>query len=241
MMLRTKVAWRRWAASGHPPTALATNPRIPMSRPDANALSLRATLAALAGALALAGAILLANGAGSALAAPSCAPSGVDTVCTFSTPGADTFTVPDDVTEASFDLFGAQGGSGVPGFSDGGLGGRARAELALTPSASVTVVVGGMGGFDPACYPQEPPAGGINGGAPGGRGASCGNGGGGGASDVRIGGTDLDHRVLVAGGGGGAANVNIGGNPANGGGGGGAGGGGGGPGGRGGRGGGHNG
>ena len=85
----------------------------------------------------------------------------------------------------------------------------------------MTVVVGGMGGFDPACYPQEPPAGGINGGAPGGRGASCGNGGGGGASDVRIGGTDLDHRVLVAGGGGGAANVNIGGNPANGGGGGG--------------------
>ena len=78
-----------------------------MSRPDANALSLRATLAALAGALALAGAILLATGAGSALAAPSCAPSGANTVCTFSTPGADTFTVPDGVTEASLVSFGA--------------------------------------------------------------------------------------------------------------------------------------
>jgi hypothetical protein len=167
-------------------------------------------------ALVLAGALLLVSGGGSALAAPSCAPSGVDTVCTFSTPGVDTFTVPAGVTEASFDAFGAQGGSGVPDFSDGGLGGRARAELALTPGPPVTVVVGGKGGFDPAC-PQEPPAGGFNGGAPGGRGASCGHGGGGGASDVRIGGTDLAHRVLVAGGGGGAANVSIGGNVANGG------------------------
>ena len=188
-----------------------------MSRSDAKPLSLRATLSKLAGGLALAGAILLASGGGSALAAPSCAPSGVDTVCTFSTPGADTFTVPAGVTEASFDLFGAEGGSGVPEFSRGGLGGRARAELALTPGASVTVVVGGKGGFDPACNPQVPPAGGVNGGAAGGRGASCGHGGGGGASDVRIGGTDLDHRVLVAGGGGGAANVSIGGNTADGG------------------------
>jgi hypothetical protein len=176
-----------------------------MSRPDANALSLRATLAALAGALALAGAILLASGGGSALAAPSCAPSGVDTVCTFSTPGADTFTVPAGVTEASFDVFGAQGGS-MEGFTVGGRGGRASAELAVTPGATLTVVVGGAGGSIDA---QEPPgAGGVNGGAPGGRGEGSGEGaGGGGASDLRIGGTGLSHRVLVAGGGGGAANL----------------------------------
>jgi hypothetical protein len=94
-----------------------------VSHSDARPLSLRATLAGLAGGLALAGAILLAGGAVSALAAPSCAPSGANTVCTFSTPGADTFTVPADVTEASFDSFGAQGGS-IEGFTTGGLGPR---------------------------------------------------------------------------------------------------------------------
>jgi Glycine rich protein len=155
-------------------------------------------------ALILAGAILLAIGGGSALAAPSCAPSGVDTVCTFSTPGADTFTVPAGVTEASFDLFGAQGGS-VDGFF-AGLGGRASAELALTPGATLTVVVGGAGGSTPGCSVQPGRAGGVNGGAPGGSGA-CEGPGGGGASDVRIGGTGLSDRVLVAGGGGGGANV----------------------------------
>ena len=174
-----------------------------MSRPDANALSLRATLAALAGALALAGAILLATGAGSALAAPSCAPSGANTVCTFSTPGADTFTVPNGVTEASLVSFGAQGG-GVTDFTTGGLGGRASAELALTPGATVRVVVGGRGGSVGSCG-DVTGAGGVNGGAAGGS-AACPGAGGGGASDVRIGGSSLSDRVLVAGGGG-AANL----------------------------------
>jgi hypothetical protein len=176
-----------------------------MSRSDAHALSLRATLAGLAGALALACAILLASGGGSALAAPSCAPSGAATVCTFSTPGADTFTVPAGVTEASFDLFGAQGGS-MEGFTVGGRGGRASAELPLSPGATLTVVVGGAGGSIDAEDPAG--AGGVNGGAAGGEGEGSGEAaGGGGASDVRMGGTDLFHRVLVAGGGGGAANL----------------------------------
>jgi hypothetical protein len=65
-----------------------------MSRSDARPLSLGATLAALAGALCLGCAILPSVGAASALAAPSCAPPGSNTVCTFSTPLADTFTVP---------------------------------------------------------------------------------------------------------------------------------------------------
>jgi Glycine rich protein len=178
---------------------------IPMSRSAAMPLSLRATLAALAGALCLGCAILLSGGAAPALAAPSCTTSGANTVCTFSTPGADTFTVPAGVTEASFDVFGAQGG-GLPGQSVGGLGGRARAELALTPRATVTVVVGGAGGPIGACDAQETPgAGGVNGGASGGSGF-CEGAGGGGASDVRIGGSSLFDRVLVAGGGGGGAN-----------------------------------
>jgi hypothetical protein len=176
-----------------------------MSRSDAKPLSLRATLAALAGGLALAGAILLAVGAGSALAAPSCAPSGANTVCTFSAPGADTFTVPADVTEASFDVFGAQGGSVGGNFTVGGRGGRVSAELALTPGTTLTVVVGGMGGSSRGCVDLTPGAGGVNGGAPGGA-MGCVGAGGGGASDVRIGGTGLANRLLVAGGGGGAAN-----------------------------------
>lgn len=168
-------------------------------------VSLRTALAALAGALCLGCAILLSGGAAPALAAPSCTPSGAITVCTFSTPGADTFTVPAGVTEASFDVFGAQGG-GLPGQSVGGLGGRARAELALAPRATVTVVVGGAGGSIGACDAQETPgAGGVNGGASGGSGF-CEGAGGGGASDVRIGGSSLSDRVLVAGGGGGGAN-----------------------------------
>ena len=173
-----------------------------MSRSDAKPLSLGATLAALAGALCLGCAILLSVGAASALAAPSCAASGSNTVCTFSTPGADTFTVPAGVTEASFEVFGAQGG-GLPGQSVGGLGGRASADLALTPGATVTVVVGGAGGSVGACDAQETPgAGGLNGGAPGGSG-ECEGARGGGGSDVRMGGSSLSDRVLIAGGGGG--------------------------------------
>ena len=184
--------------------ALAEVERVSVDRIviGGDVVSLRATRAALGGALVLVVAILLAGGAGSALAAPSCAPSGADTVCTFSTPGADRFTVPGGVTEASFYLFGAQGG-GLPGQSVGGLGGRASAELALTPGAPVTVVVGGAGGSIGACDAQETPgAGGVNGGARGGSGF-CEGGGGGGASDVRMGGSSLSDRVLVAGGGGG--------------------------------------
>jgi hypothetical protein len=158
------------------------------------------------GALCLGCAILLSVGAGSALAAPSCAPSGANTVCTFSTPGADTFVVPEGVTEASFDVFGAQGG-GVSGQSVGGLGGHASADLGLTQGATVTVVVGGAGGSVAACDAQETPgAGGVNGGARGGIGF-CEGAGGGGASDVRIGGSNLSDRALVAGGGGGGGAV----------------------------------
>jgi len=96
----------------------------------------------------------------------------------------------------------------VSGVTTGGLGGRASAELALTPGATLTVVVGGAGGSVGVCssFPEPGGVGGVNGGAPGGSGV-CEAAGGGGASDVRIGGTVLSDRVLVAGGGGGAANA----------------------------------
>ena len=164
-------------------------------------------VAALVAAFVCAAGGVMVAGVGSALAAPSCAPSGANTVCTFSTPGDDTFTVPAGVSGASFDVFGAQGGD-VPGFTFGGFGGHASAQLGLTPGGTLTVVVGGRGGSTNTavtCPNQSPGGGGVNGGAAGGRGY-CPGSGGGGASDVRMGGSALSDRVLVAGGGGGTAN-----------------------------------
>ena len=169
-------------------------------------------LAATAGLLGLWATALT----GSAAALPSgCLQSGITVTCTFSPPGGDqtTWTVPAGVTSATFDVRGAQGGTvtGLLPAGLGGLGGEAKADLALTPGATVTLVVGGEGGF--VCNPgpnNGPSPGGFNGG-----GASpaiapdafvCPGAGGGGASDVRIGGSALSDRVLVAGGGGGEAN-----------------------------------
>ena len=102
---------------------------------------------------------------------------GTATVTCGYTGDAQTWTVPQGVTSASFDVQGAQGGNG------GGNGGRAIDTLHLTPGTVVNVFVGGEGDN-----------GGFNGG--GSSGASVG----GGASDIRIGGTALSDRVLIAGG-----------------------------------------
>lgn len=120
----------------------------------------------------------------SAVAAPP-----TPTTVTFNHTGAaQTWTVPADVTRATFDLYGAEGA----GENNGGRGGRTTATVRVTPGDVVTVLVGGAGLHVRFGDPL-----GFNGG---------GNGhhGGGGATDVRIGGTDLDDRVLVAGGGGGS-------------------------------------
>ena len=120
------------------------------------------------------------------------APAVADTETFSYTGAAQTWTVPAGVTSATFDLYGAQGGGlDFPAFAPG-LGGRATATIPVTPGASIEVNVGGQGGAG---------AGGFNGGGNGGTGNSFG---GGGASDIRIGGTDLFDRVLVAGGGGAA-------------------------------------
>jgi hypothetical protein len=129
-----------------------------------------------------------------AFAAPASA-----TTDTFNYTGAaQTWTVPTGVTSATFDLYGARGGGGAEEYqTTPGLGGEATATIAVTPGASIEVNVGGQGGRDTA---------GFNGG-----GASTsdgpGGGGGGGASDIRIGGTALADRMLVAGGGGGAGSL----------------------------------
>jgi hypothetical protein len=112
------------------------------------------------------------------------------TTCVFAYTGAaQTWTVPDGVTEATFDLY---GGRGADDAASGGLGGQLTATVAVAGGASIQVNVGGAGTLSFSSHA-------FNGG-----GAGC-RGGGGGASDIRIGGTALADRKLVAGGGGGSA------------------------------------
>jgi hypothetical protein len=133
----------------------------------------------------------LASAAVTLVVAPASAAPVVPTTLTFSHTGAtQSWTVPDDVVEATFDLYGAEGG----GESNGGRGARVTATVPVTPGEVVTIVIGGAGGhpaFGP--FPLS-----FNGGGDGWHS-------GGGGTDVRIGGTTLDDRVLVAGGGGGSA------------------------------------
>ena len=106
-----------------------------------------------------------------------------------------TWTVPAGVTSITVDARGSKGGDCIynqPGIKPddlGGLGGRVIAEYPVTPGQVLNVFVGGIP---------------YNGGG-------TGNGAlvqphGGGASDIRIGGTSLTDRVIIAGGGGGAGN-----------------------------------
>ena len=107
----------------------------------------RVLVFAIAAGVAAALALALA---GSAAAQPSnCPQSGDMATCTFSFTGGDqAWTVPAGVTSATFDVQGASGG-GVAGFGTGGGGGEAKADLPLTPGATVTLVVGGQGGSQP--------------------------------------------------------------------------------------------
>jgi hypothetical protein len=125
-----------------------------------------------------------------ALAAPSCATNGATITCTYSYTGAaETWTVPAGVTEATFDIYGAQGGSGS---AAGGKGAHVHAVLAMTPGETLDITVAGQGNRT---------AGGYGGGGNGGDGYSLNDGfGGGGASSIGRAGALL----LVAGGGGGS-------------------------------------
>ena len=108
------------------------------------------------------------------------------------------FIVPAGVTSVTIEAYGAQGGTGDDGYGycEGGLGGYSKGDLIVTPGQTLNIYVGGQG----STY-SNGNVGGWNG---GGLGAQYGTDGGG-ASDVRINGTSLYDRVLVAGGGGGSA------------------------------------
>ena len=120
------------------------------------------------------------------------------------------YTVPVGVDSIKVELYGASGGFGswenqryeekyAPG-----KGGKLTVVYKVTPGQKVFVFVGGQG---ENATDKLQGKGGYNGGADGRNtgnyGPYCG-GGGGGATDIRIGGSGLANRVLVAGGGGGA-------------------------------------
>ena len=117
-----------------------------------------------------------------------------------------TWTVPDGVTKIHVDAYGASGCTVSPqegGNGKIGKGGRVQTKLSVTSGQVLNIYVGGTRHYTT----QAHATGGWNGGgnAPSGTysGVSFT---GGGATDIRIGGTDLSNRVIVAGGGGGEAN-----------------------------------
>jgi Glycine rich protein/Secretion system C-terminal sorting domain/Bacterial Ig domain len=125
----------------------------------------------------------------------------------FSYTGAlQTFTVPAGVTSITIDAGGAQGGRDATGtvFAKGG---RVQATLTVTPGQVLNIYVGGAGG-NGSLSTATAAAGGFNGGGAAGHYNSVlpgySGGGGGGATDIRLGGTALSDRMLVAGGGGGS-------------------------------------
>ena len=79
-------------------------------------------------------------------------PSFANTTVTFNvTGGVQTWTVPGGVTSATFDLWGAQGGSSFPrtqsgtGAAPGGQGAHVEATLPVAGGTNLEIRVGGMG------------------------------------------------------------------------------------------------
>jgi hypothetical protein len=114
-------------------------------------------------------------------ASGECTTTGTATSCTFSYSGAaQTWTVPTGVTQATFGVFGAQGGQGSRlcntncGFGGpGGLGGEATATLTVTSGTVYQLNVGGAGADGTTT--SNGAGGGFNGGAAGGAGTPPGD------------------------------------------------------------------
>src|SRR5581483_1447600 len=122
-------------------------------------------------------------------------------IAAFNFTGAlQTWTVPCGIDSVIIDMAGAQGGNN--GVDSGGLGGRVQCVYHTTAGTVFNIYVGSQGAPGASAA-----AGGYNGGGNAGvsTGGSTGSGGGG-ATDIRIGGTALANRVIVAGGGGGDNN-----------------------------------
>jgi hypothetical protein len=128
------------------------------------------------------------------------------------TGSVQTFTVPAGVTSISVDAYGASSSvssgnyAGYAPNSRGyqAKGGRVQTSVSVTPGQTLNIYVGGMSvncSDAGNCTPEYNQSGGWNG---GGNGNDSGEAGGG-ATDIRVGGILLSHRVVVAGGAGGAA------------------------------------
>jgi hypothetical protein len=135
------------------------------------------------------------------------APRSTTTVTFDYTGTAQSWTVPEGVTEAAFVVNGAAGGLDNQGAT--GLGGQAEATVTVTPGAVYTIVVGGAGqSIRQAMKSGSGGRGGYGwgsggaGGAPAGARTAIAGAGGGGGSAVLLG-SDV---LLVAGGGGGSSN-----------------------------------
>ena len=135
------------------------------------------------------------------------APSGRNDIGTYYT-----LNVPKGVTSITIKCYGGGGGGLYYGSGDsrntGGQGGYAEGQVAVTPGTPLYIYPGGNGVIPNSSSFSSYP-GGWNGGGTG-YGVGGHGGSGGGASDVRIGGTDLSNRVIVAGGGGGQGVQDIG-------------------------------
>lgn len=122
----------------------------------------------------------------------------------FSEPGVHPYAVPEGVQCLRAEVIGARGADGErlgSNGTDGGVGapgGSVSATLQVTPGEELTIRVGVAGAL-----PDDVVLTADGDGGPGGTGGGAEGGGGGGSSDVRQGGTGLEHRVLVGGGGGG--------------------------------------
>jgi hypothetical protein len=159
------------------------------------------TQAAAIAATGLAATAVLATpkaSASTACSGPVLSATTATVTCNF-TGSSQTWTVPTGITSATFDAYGAQGGSFG---SAGGNGAQVTMTLTTNPGDTYDIEVGGAGSDLGGSG-----SGGYNGGGSGGTGGTLSPGaGGGGASDVRLGGLTLADRILAAGGGGGAAN-----------------------------------
>jgi hypothetical protein len=139
-----------------------------------------------------------------ALADAGCSSSGSTSVTVTCQVGTgDSWTVPAGVTQVTFNMQGAAGGSSDNGESYGGLGGALQATLSVTAGTTYSIAVGSEGG---AGTDTGPGSGGAPGGASGAGSAGFGivGGGGGGASIVGVGSLATPANwLLVSGGGGG--------------------------------------
>ena len=170
--------------SGTPASSSAQNPSVQWSNPGSYAVQLTVTDAQGCTASST-DTVVVAN----------CQPLGNNTVTFNFTGSPQSWTVPAAVCSVRIECWGAQGGD--PNTGRAGQGGYSSGFLSVSAGQVLHIYVGGAGTLS---------AGGWNGG--GGPTVSTSEfGGGGGGTDVRVGGTGLNDRVIVAGGGGGAGST----------------------------------